>query len=819
MLVLNNFIATGTQLKYERPGKSTAIAPCDTIEGPIIKLKNSDVVFLDSIDDAQKIVNEIEEIIFLGDILINYGEFFNRAHKLVPPGYCEEWWLQELKNAESNPEKLSKITNMDQLYFEELFKNPTKKISLDESITLSQKLKIPLHPRYTFHWKDISQKQFLSLAEWLDKGKIEKEKIILPMGSNVKEILEDADGKRVLELLGIPHKLINKEHVLIEKDWAKALMLSFGFLNKNLDIKKIINQVSEKDDILTTINKLSEIKLRDKSGTFIGARMGRPEKAKLRKLTGSPHILFPVGEEGGRLRSFQSALNAKRITGDFPIYYCNYCTNKTIYPICENCDKKTERKYYCNKCNKDIPQEICPRHGKSSTFEQQEIDINHYFEKALKMLKLKNPPSLIKGVRGTSNKDHVPENLAKGILRSVNELYVNKDGTIRYDMTEMPITHFKPKEIGTSIKRLKELGYINDIHGEILENEDQLLEIKPQDVILPNCSASQEEGADIILSRIANFIDDLLENFYKLKRFYNIKSKEDLIGHLIIGLAPHTSAGIIGRIIGFSKTQVCYAHPFWHSAQRRDCEGDEDCVMLLMDTLLNFSRHYLPTHRGSTQDATLVLTSKLIPSEVDDMVFDLDIVWEYPLSFYEAALNYKNPWDIKLEQIDDRLSTDKQYTGFGFTNNVEDINMGAKCSAYKSLPTMMDKVRGQMLLANKIRAVDENDVAKLVIERHFLRDIKGNLRKFSMQEFRCVACNAKYRRPFLNEGCLKCGGRLIFTVSEGSVIKYLQPSIELANKYNLSPYLKQTLELTKHSIESVFGKESERQEGLGKWFS
>ena len=65
---------------------------------------------------------------------------------------------------------------------------------------------------------------------------------------------------------------------------------------------------------------------------------------------------------------------------------------------------------------------------------------------------------------------------------------------------------------------------------------------------------------------------------------------------------------------------------------------------------------------------------------------------------------------------------------------------------------------------------------------------------------------------------MKCGGRIIFTVSEGSVIKYLEPSLVLAEKYNLPTYLKQTLFLTKRRIESVFGKDKEKQEGLGKWF-
>ena len=49
------------------------------------------------------------------------------------------------------------------------------------------------------------------------------------------------------------------------------------------------------EDPLESINKVSEIEVRDKSGYFIGSRMGRPEKAKQRKLTGSPNVLFPVG--------------------------------------------------------------------------------------------------------------------------------------------------------------------------------------------------------------------------------------------------------------------------------------------------------------------------------------------------------------------------------------------------------------------------------------------------------------------------------------------------------------------------------------------
>ena len=251
---------------------------------------------------------------------------------------------------------------------------------------------------------------------------------------------------------------------------------------------------------------------------------------------------------------------------------------------------------------------------------------------------------------------------------------------------------------------------------------------------MPACPESPDEGADEALFRVAKFIDDLLVKLYGLEPYYNINIKEELIGHLVVAMSPHTSAGIISRIVGFSKVQGLMAHPLLHSIMRRDCDGDEAAVLLLMDHLLNFSSKFLPKSRGSTQDAPLVLTSKLIPSEVDDMVFDMDIVSEYPLELYEAAEQYKSANDVKVTVLNNVLNTEKQYEGMFFTHHTSDFNKGVICSAYKTLPTMQEKVDGQMEIARKIRAVDTDDVARLVIEKHLMRDIKGCLRKFSMKK-------------------------------------------------------------------------------------
>jgi len=820
MRLLNSYIATGTQLKVERPGKGCVVSPCDTIEGPVVRLADGSVVSINSEKDLKENIDNLAEILFLGDILFNYGDFLNRAHMLAPPGYCEEWWIQELEKATVDMfgaldlDKLSELVEIPAVELDVLLNNPLKtRISAEGAFIISKKLNIPLHPYYTYHWKLISNKEFVVLFDWIKTATIKKEngeitKIIIPL----KE-----EPKKSLELIGVPHLVVNKEFVVLEKQIANSIAVNLGFYEKSFDAITDLIEKNKDKETLGIVNSISPVRIRDKSGIFIGARMGRPEKAKLRKLTGSPQVLFPVGAEGGRMRSFQEALETGIIRADFPIYYCDNCSKKTIFSICEKCDKKTRQLFECNVCG-TIDKKECLKHGATKTYKMRDIDIKYYFDLMLKKLNTKTYPDLIKGVRGTSNKEHIPEHLIKGILRAQHDLYVNKDGTIRYDMTQMPLTHFKPKEIGTSLEKLKELGYIKDIHGKELENKDQILEIKPQDIVLPACQDSPDAGADKILFKVANFCDELLVKLYGLKSFYNLKSEHDLIGHICLALAPHTSAGIATRIIGFSQTQGFLAHPLVHSATRRDCDGDEACIILLMDAFLNFSRQYLPAHKGSTQDAPLVMTSRLNPTEVDDMIFDMDIAWRYPLEFYNACLEYKNPWDIEISKIGDFLNNPRQYEGHGFTHDCSNINMGVRCSAYKTLPSMEDKLKGQMDIAEKVRAVDTSDVARLVIEKHFIRDTKGNLRKFSMQQFRCVKCNEKFRRPPLIGKCSKCGGRIIFTIAEGSVVKYLQPSISLAKKYNVPSYLKQSLELLQRRIEDVFGKEKEVQKGLGAWF-
>lgn len=96
MEILDDFLAVGTQMRIERPGKSTVVTPCDTLEPPIVRLKDGSVMRLETKEIARKYKDEVEEIIHLGDLLICYGEFSENNHPLVPNGYCEEEWALEL---------------------------------------------------------------------------------------------------------------------------------------------------------------------------------------------------------------------------------------------------------------------------------------------------------------------------------------------------------------------------------------------------------------------------------------------------------------------------------------------------------------------------------------------------------------------------------------------------------------------------------------------------------------------------------------------------------------------------------------------------
>ena len=774
---LLEFLAVGTQLKIERPGKGNCVVPVDSIEGPTVKLKSGEVRRLDSIADAREVKGKVVEILFLGDMLVAFGEFLRNNQPMLGACWCEEWWIETIRNSD----KYKSFSEEEKEAFD-LNSLQTKHFTVEEAFEITKTFNVPLHPEYTYYYNDISIKDLVGLSQWLNTNRGYLNEGYLN-GEDLE--LDLSYQKRILEVIGLPHKLIDGK-VVIRKNYAYALLNTIKD-----DYSKYLGDEYYKIKVVDIINENIDFEIKDKAPCYIGTRVGRPEKSKERLMRPAPHVLFPIGNNGGSRRLVAEAAKKKKIKVEFAR---RECTN--------------------DACRFTTFQSLCPKCGSPTVIGgagPKEINLAHALSKASNNVGVRKVDE-VKGVVGLISEDKLPEPLEKGILRAKNEVFTFKEGTIRHDSTDLPLTHFIPKEIGVTVPKLLEMGYSKDCYGQDIVSDDQIIELKVQDIVISdNCG-------DYLVG-VANFVDDLLERYYGMDRFYNVEDKHDLIGHLIAGLAPHTSAGVLGRIVGFTKALGCYAHPYFHSAKRRNCDSDEDSVLLLLDALINFSKSYLPSTRGGSMDAPLVLSTRIDPEEIDDESHNLDIFERFPLEFFERSQEPLKPADMLdlVDNVEMHLGTDRQYHDLMFSHHTSSIHAGPKVCLYKRLGSMKDKVEAQIHLAELIRAVDQRGVVEGVLSSHFLPDIMGNSRAFSKQKVRCPKCGAKYRRMPLTGKC-KCGGDLILSVSKGSVVKYLEISQNLVNRYPVSHYLEQRLEIQEFGINSLFESDKSKQSSLDVFF-
>jgi DNA polymerase II large subunit len=1237
--VLDSFPAVASQMKIEVPGKGCTVGVCDKIEPPIVRLKNGDVVRLLTLEEAKEAYQNIDKILFVGDMLVTYGDFFENGEKLIPTPYVEEVWLYDL---EENIEAAKKAVGVESV--EALLKNPDE-IDAQTAIKLAE-AGIPLHPKYLHFYDGMGPTEIAGLIRYLSSGERRDGHFVLKNDGN----------KALLEAAFIPHRL-SVDKMLITLEDFEPLIKTFEGMGPE-DVEK------DEDSGYALVNKHSKFEIKEKATKYIGARMGRPEKSMLRKMKGSPQVLFPVGDAGGRMRNLAEVEN---LISEISHFACPE-HGASVFP-------------YCIRCG---------RHLQNPTRTKKNIYVRGLLNEAYQNLQ-EHRLEMIKGVRGVTSKRKVPEPIEKGILRAKHGLYVFRDGTIRFDMVNAPLTHFKPKEVGTNIEKLRELGYTKDIKGAELTDSEQVLELFPQDFLLS--TYGEESAAEYFLS-VAKFIDDLLTKYYGLEPFYKAERFEDLVGHLFLDIAPHTIAPVTCRLIGFTSNRCHYAHPYLFAATRRDCflaeekipllsgdriklveigkyfeamakkngtqkadafgtlmtwtddkaltlkegmivpgrisalskhksegrflriktrsnreiiatethnffvydgktegkckelmagaglkkikakdlkagqnfavplnldlpekdeneldltallgkegrlvirgvseeikeaipnirqyaksrginyhtffnyfvrdsfpirvfdgvckefglsrqgllkkarlgfekervsvpavmkidetllyligfyiaegysragernyqvsfaaiepenrkrikeyiksvfgivpyeakesltvsgkipyllfsrhfalgsnardksleyfmlfpkekikpilqgyfdgdgstdnlrircasanegllgqieimlmrfgifttaysedkapkrgkvaefylkrgravpktrlyylsiqssfakkfckeigfrlerkknalqkatgalkgrdtyevregmvldpiteigevknrakytycltvtkthnlfskwvvgqcDGEENGVILMIDCLLNFSKEYIPERRGSISDAPLTISTILDLGEVDDEVYDMDIAPRYSKEFYEKTKERVFPWEVKVEQVGDRLGKSNCYEGLGYTTENSNFNRGVHLTTYKTAEDMVEKISRQLGLAEKLNCVDEMFVAEKILSSHFLKDIKGNFRTFFRQTFRCTACQNVIRRPPLNGKCPKCSGPIVLTVSEGTILKYLEASKKIAEDYKLEPYLYNQLTLLQSQINNVFGK-------------
>ena len=762
--ILDHTIAVGTQIKIDIPGKGATIAFVDTIETPIVRLKNGNVVKIIDVKHGLEIKNEIEKILHLGDILISFGDFLENNAQLVPSGYVEEFWIEELK------QKIQKYEPEDQYLKQFLTKTPT----IDEALKISLDFQIPLHPQYLYFWDKISSEELTQLLE--------------PTKINETSIEYSIQIKKTLEKLGTPHRI--EDETIILENLEVRIFFNLLFREKpkisDLSVPKILTQSSG-------------IQIKNKFSTSIGVRIGRPEKAAPRQMKPKTHVLFPVGDKGGATRDLLKASKNEHFFTNLSNRHCNQCNEPSIGIKCSKCSTKTTTSYRCSKCRDTLDEPYCKKcKRKATAHSHKEFPLKARLLLAQEKmgLRVKEP---FKGVKELINQDKIAEPLEKGLVRQNFGLTVFKDGTVRFDATNSPLTQFKPSWIGTSIEKLRELGYYHDIEGKPLENLDQIVELRMQDVIIP-----YESGKYLVST--CKYIDTLLKKFYEKSPFYNVRNTSELIGHLIIGLAPHTSVGIVGRIIGYTETHVCFATPNWHSAKRRDADGDADSIMLLMDSLLNFSRQFLSDRIGGLMDAPLLIQPLVLPHESQPQAHNLEVTKSLPLEFFESTLQQIKASDIRsVEIIGSRLETERQFYDYFFTHSTSSLTTSKSRSAYSTLGSMFDKFDMQIRNAELIEVVNPSELVSNVISTHLVPDIMGNLRAYAKQNFRCTGCEKSFRRMPLIQTCV-CGHKLILTITRGSVEKYLKFAKRLVEKYDVGEYQRGRIHALSDEIELVFGK-------------
>ena len=774
-------VVTGTQVKVDMPGKAATIAFVDSLEGPTILTKDGSVIRVSTVSQAEELHDSLAKIIDLGDVLVSYGDFLENNKALPPSPYVPEWWAQDLGRALAGvpgARQMLEAAGVSEGRASELAGSPFVPPSAAEAIAISKSLGIPLHPSHTPRFDRVGA---TDLAELRRNARVDGSEVVI-----------DAADPRVRWILNtclIEHR--------VEGDRAAVVGGAATVLRTllRLDDPEFALAVEEPD----YIKRLSGIQLGRQSTTTIGIRVGRPEKAMVRRMKPPVHGLFPVGYGGGPMRDVFTAARAQRAEIEVVNLYCRKCSERRLAAKCEVCGEPTEPFMACPRCGTMAQDNVCPNcRAKTLPYSKMNFDFRSRLE-AIRSKIPYNSARHVKGVRGLTSVTKFPEALEKGIIRSRHDAYVYKDGTLRIDATNEPLTHFRVSDVKGDIPTLARLGYSHDINGAPIQTEDQVLELMPQDIVVP-----ADIGSDLV--KMAQCVDDELQNLYGLEPFYSVRGPNDLLGKIVIGLAPHTSVGVAGRIVGFSATEVCLANPYWHSAKRRDCDGDGDSLLLLMDVLINFSLQYVPAQIGGYMDTPLLIQPVILPSEVDEQAHNFDITSSYPLEFYEKTQGTPPAAALApmIERIGSRLESDRQFYDYGFTHPTSSITVKRPRASYSTLRTLNEKISKQIEVASLIEAVSTKDVVESIIKTHLIRDIMGNAKKYATQSFKCKSCGLTMRRLPLSSKCPNCGGEIRGTLTRASVEKYLSIAQKLARDYDVDPYLKSRLDMLQRELDQLF---------------
>ena len=352
MLVVESFLAAGTQMRLELPGKGGVTMPVDSIEKPVVLLKDNSVVRV-SLENYPEVKGKVQKILFLGDMLIDFGDFLYCNKALPPSGYVEEWWAKDLQNAilakyGSDYQKAAQAANLSLEKLESFVLDPfANKPTIKEAIALSSCLGIPLAPTSTLFWGNLSTPQDVELLrQWLATCEVKMDDGVA--GKIVGEATEAA--LCLLRKIFVQHKVVDGKIVLVDED-AAAFAFSLGHGK---------TQSYQANSVLELLSLLSGVQIKDKAPTYVGGRMGRPEKAKHREMKPLVHVLFPVSLSGGSHRDLVEAAKQGPVFVQLAKRKCPICKSYTMKVKCPTCECETVSEMSCPRCGRPVKTGGCP---------------------------------------------------------------------------------------------------------------------------------------------------------------------------------------------------------------------------------------------------------------------------------------------------------------------------------------------------------------------------------------------------------------------------------------------------------------------------
>src|SRR5438093_11015484 len=142
-------------MRTERPGKAGIVTAVDSIEPPVVRMMDGSVVRIDNPSEARSVKDRIDRILFLGDLIVGYGEFLENNRTLVPSGFVEEWWSQLLAEKLKTFEDDSRVPPLS-IPRERLHGLATSplitRLSVSEAFEISLIYVVTLNTLYTVFW-------------------------------------------------------------------------------------------------------------------------------------------------------------------------------------------------------------------------------------------------------------------------------------------------------------------------------------------------------------------------------------------------------------------------------------------------------------------------------------------------------------------------------------------------------------------------------------------------------------------------------------------------------------------------------------------